>query len=550
MTTADMNGRAVWASLTHDSLNRAHAAKRSLTGVQFFALNFGLLLGNVLVLFNTGAFASISLHATGELSVSPSHAVWIQTYYFISLAIALPMSSWLAARYGEVRLYVSALLIMALGSLVCSLTHELEWFLLGRILQGFFGGLTIPLSQTLLMREYPESKKSCAVALWSVAALSPFTLGPAAGGWIADHLGWHWLFYLNVPLPLISAALGWALLFDRKSERRAIPFDSGGFALLAIALACLQTMLNQGQDADWYNSPLVVVLALAGFLALAYFIVWELAERSPLLDLRLFAHRNFAIGSMVLSLSFMLVYGLLSVLLVRLQAVAGYTSFLAGTVLLPMVFLAKPMASFFHRFVHRFDARFLASLNMLAFAGYCYWTSTYDFYGRGGLFAQTLWSQVLEGFCLGGLFVPLTTLFLSGLTPRRQIQAVELGGMLRVLGGSLGSPLLTVLWDRRAAFHQSHLIETFSPYDAYAREALARLHSAGLQGQVATAKLAAVARQHAAILGLDDTFRLSAWIFLGLAVLVWLAHPIGPKSPVPTKEDVRAAALEDLMEEP
>ena len=143
---------------------------------------------------------------------------------------------------------------------------------------------------------------------------------------------------------------------------------------------------------------------------LAYFIVWELAERSPLLDLRLFARRNFAIGSIMLSLSFMLMYGLLSVLLVRLQVVAGYTSFLAGSVLLPLVFLAKPMASVMHRIVHRFDARLLVCINMLLFALYCGWISRYDFFGRGGWFTQPLWAQVLEGFCLGGLFVPLTTL--------------------------------------------------------------------------------------------------------------------------------------------
>ncbi|MDO9236341.1 MAG: hypothetical protein Q7U28_09955, partial [Aquabacterium sp.] len=165
-------------------------------------------------------------------------------------------------------------------------------------------------------------------------------------------------------------------------------------------------------------------------------------------------------------------------------------------------------------------------------------------------FSQPLWSQVLEGFCLGGLFVPLTTLFLSGLTPRRQIQAVELGGMLRVLGGSVASPLFSLFWERRTAFHQSRLIESFSLHDGFAGEIVARLHAAGLHDQLATAKLAAVAGQHAAILGLDDTFRLAAWLFIGLAAAVWLAKPVGPKPPVTDKENRREAALEELMEEP
>jgi DHA2 family multidrug resistance protein len=545
MQTTDKNTRAAWATLTHDSLSNGLLVKHALTGVQFFFLNFGLLLGNILVLFNTGAFASISLHATGDLGVSPSHAGWMQSYYFVCLALALPISSWLATTVGEIRLYLAAMVAMALASLLCAVTGDLGWFLFGRALQGFFGGLTIPLSQTLLMREYPESGKSFAVSLWSIAALSPFTLGPAAGGWVADHFGWRYLFYLNVPLPLLAAALVWALLFDRQSPQRKMPFDRVGFLLLTIALLCLQTVLNQGQDADWFNSAWLIGITLLGLLMLAYFIVWELAERSPLLDLRLFARRNFAVGSIMLGISFMLMYGLLSVLLVRLQAAAGYTSFLAGSALLPLVFLAKPIASLMHRVVHYFDARLLVSLNMLLFALYCYLSSRYDFFGRGGWFTQPLWSQVLEGFCLGALFVPLTTLFLSGLTPRRQTQAVELGGMLRVLGGSIASPLLSVFWERRAAFHQSRL----STHESFDGEIIGRLHDAGLHGQQAAAKLAAIANQHAAILGLNDTFRLAAWLFLGLSALVWIARLVGPK-PVTANDDRRLAALEDLIEEP
>jgi len=237
-------------------------------------------------------------------------------------------------------------------------------------------------------------------------------------------------------------------------------------------------------------------------------------------------------------------------LLGRLQTVAGYTSFLAGSTLLPLVFLAKPMAAFFHRIVHRFDARFLACLNMLAFAAYCFWTARYDFFNRSGWFTGMPWSQVLEGFCLGGLFVPLTTLFLAGLTPRRQIQAVELGGMMRVLGGAIGSPLLGVVWDRRAAFHQSRLAESLSSHETLGRQVLASVDAAGLHGPLATAKLAAMAGRHAAVLGLDDTFQWSGWIFIGLAAFVWLAKPVGPKPTANPKREVREAALEELMEEP
>jgi len=549
MTTQGKTARAAWATLTHDSLNPALFGNHTLNRTQFVLLNFGLLLGNVLVLFNTGAFASVSLHATGALGVSPSHAGWFQTYYFVSLALALPVSTWVTAFFGEVRLYLVSMTLVALASLLCAATDDLFSFLLGRALQGFFGGLTIPLSQTLLMREYPEHSKSFAVSLWSMAALSPFTLGPAAGGWVADHLGWRWLFYLNLPLSMLAVALVWALLFDRHSTQRRMRFDSVGFLLLAGALFCLQTVLNQGQDADWFNSAPLMAVALLGLLLLVYFVVWELAERAPLLDLRLLLRRNFAIGSLLLSLSFMMMYGLLAVLLIRLQVLAGYTAFLAGSVLLPLVFLAKPMAALLHRIVHRFDARLLVSLNMLLFAGYCGWSSQYDFFNRFSWFDQPLWSQVLEGFCLGGLFVPLTTLFLSGLTPRRQTQAVELGGMLRVLGGSAASPLLGLFWERRTAFHQARLTETFSRFDGWSMGNLQPLQVAGMREPQAVARLAADAVKHAGVLALNDAFCLGAWMFVGLAAVVWLANPVASRV-VSAKEELRLTKLEDLIEEP
>lgn len=546
----DPNNRAVWASLTHDSLTNFKIVNRPLNRIQFICLNVGLLLGNILVLFNTGAFASVSLHATGALGISPSHATWMQTYYFISLALALPVSSWAALVFGEVRLYLIAMFIMMLASLLCATTDNFIGFLIGRAVQGFFGGLTIPLSQSLLMREYPQNSKNFAVSLWSMAALSPFTLGPAAGGWLADHFGWRSLFFLNIPLSILSILIAWAVLFDRKKTIRKFKFDGIGFSLLLMALFCLQTVLNQGQDADWFNSFELIVILLVGILLMVYFIIWELGETNPLLNLRLFLRRNFLIGSLSLSFSFMLMYGLLALLLVRLQVIAGYTSFLAGSVLLPLVFLAKPMATIMHRIVHLFDLRLIASINMLLFSFYCFYNSRLDFFGRGSYFNQPLWSQVLEGFCLGGLFVPLTNIFLSQLKQKRQTQAVELGGMLRILGGSTASPIFGAFWERRSQFHQVRLLENLPLVSHWTDENIQHLVIQTYPKSLIFLKLQEIAKQHAGILALNDCFSLASWLFIGLAAFVWLAKPLTPKPIQSEKENVHLTALEDLVEEP
>ncbi|CAL1241667.1 DHA2 family efflux MFS transporter permease subunit [Candidatus Methylocalor cossyra] len=521
---------------------------RGRAGIRFVLLHLGLMLGHLLVLFNSGAFASLTLHASGDLGVAPSHGTSLTTYYFVGLALALPTAGWLSGRFGERRLFVLAMLGVALGSGLCALAEELAPFVAGRILQGFCGGAALPVSQSLLMREYPVEERPFALSLWSIAALSPFTLGPVAGGWLADRYGWRALFYLNPPLALLSAGLALTLLVEHRPAHRPGQFDGIGFALLALALFCLQTVLNRGQDEDWYHSPRLIALAGIGLAALLAFLVWAWGERYPLVDLRLFARRNFAIGTLALSLGFLLMYGLLSLLLVRLQSVAGYTALWAGASLVPLALLAKPAAVVLHRLVQRYDARLLASVDLGLFAVFCLWTSGYDFFGRLGWFTGLLGSQVLEGLCLGCLFVPLTALFLSDLPPRRQIQAAELSGLLRVMAGAVGSSSLGVLWEHRLAFHQNRLTETLNRYDPAVREAVAVLRAQGLDPLPATAQLAQWARQHAAILSLDDAFRWAGYGFLGLAALVWLARPSGrpPRGPAATRQ----TALEDLVEEP
>ncbi|WP_221047377.1 DHA2 family efflux MFS transporter permease subunit [Methylogaea oryzae] len=517
---------------------------------RFYALNLALMLGHLLVLFNSGAFAAVTLHATGALAVSPSYGTWTQTYYFVSLGLALPLAGRFAQRFGAGRVFVAAMLAMALGSAACAVTGDFALFIAGRVLQGLGGGVALPVAQNLFLAGYGEAQRPRAMALWSVASLSPFTVGPLLGGWMAEVWGWRGLFQFNLPLALLSAGLAWALLDAQETRRSGAPFDWIGLALLAVALACLQTVLNRGQDEDWYNSPLILALAAVGLLALLGFVLWELGERHPLLNLRLSAKRNVAAGVAGLSLSFLMMYGLLSVLLGRLQSLAGYSSFLAGATLVPLLFFAKPVGALLQHWVQRYDPRVLACLNLSAFAVYCFWTASYDFFGRLGWFGDMLWSQVFEGVCLGALFAPLTALFLAGLPARRQGQAAELGGMLRVLGGGVGSPLLTAVWERRSAFHQSRLADGLSLYEPWAREGMAKLHAAGVPLQAAQAKLAGLAHQHAAILGLDDVFYLCGWLFLLLAAVVWLLGRARTARPLTPKQALRRAALQDLVEEP
>jgi DHA2 family multidrug resistance protein len=525
----------------------ALAAAKPLRGWRFVLFNVGLGLGHVVVLFNAGAYIAMLPHVAGSFGVAPSFGTWTQTDFMIGLALAFPLSSWLSGRFGDPRVLSAAFAGFAVASLGCAFAGTFPEFLTFRILLGLFGGLTLPVGQRLVLNEFSDDKKSLGLAIWSLFTLSPFTLGTPVGGWLADQQGWRWLLYLNIPLALAIAGTTATLLRGRGFEPRSQRFDTVGFLLLAAILAGTQTLLNQGNDFDWLDSPFLIGVAVAVVVALLYAIVWELGTPHPIVDLRLFGSRNFTIGLIGLCLGFLCFQGLLSLLIVQLQLVLGYSSSLAGLVFLPMAVFAKPVATFMHDVAKRIDARLLASANLLGFAVIYFWISGYD---RPESFEQIFWPKLAEGLCLGTFFVPLTVIMLHGLPPPRQARAAEFAGLLRIAAGAFGITLAGVMLYRRTAFHQSRFVERLTVLDPMTGSTLGRLAGQGFGETAALAKLGKTVTQHAAILAIDEAFWVCGWIFVALSVLVWLARPTHLPVQATPKEELRETALEELIEEP
>jgi DHA2 family multidrug resistance protein len=518
-----------------------------LRGWRFTLLNAGLGLGHVLVLFNAGAYIAMLPHVAGSLGVAPSFATWTQTDFMIGLALAFPLSGWLSGRFGDPRVVSAAFAGFALASLGCALARTLPEFLAFRVLLGVAGGITLPVGQRLVLSEFQGDRKSLGLAIWSLFTLGPFTLGAPVGGWLADERGWRWLFYLNIPLGLAVGGVTIFLLRHRAFEPSPRRFDIVGFLLLAVALLGAQTLLNQGNDFDWWNSPWLAGLAAVAAAALLYLIPWTLAASHPVIDLRLFGSRNFTIGLIGLSLGFMCFQGLLSLLIVQLQLLLGYSSLLAGLAFLPMAVFAKPVATHMHELAKRIDARLLASLNLLGFAAVYFWISGYD---RAESFEQILWPKLAEGLCLGTFFVPLTTLMVHGLPPRLQACAAEFAGLSRIAAGAFGITLAGVMLYRRAPFHQSRFVEHLTAFDPVADATLGRLAGQGFGDAAALAKLGRLVTRQAGLLALNEAFWAAGWVFVGLALLVWLARPTHLPMDATPQEDVRETALEELIEEP
>lgn len=522
-----------------------------LRGWQFALFNIVLGLAHMVVLFNAGSYVALLPHAAGDLGgVLPSFGTWAQTDFIIALALAFPLARWLACRFGESRVFVGAFVAYAAASLLCALGSSITSFLPARILLGLAGGLTLPLGQSLMLKEYPDRLKSMGLAIWGLFTLMPFTLGLATGGWIADELGWRALFGLNILCALLIAGVTAALLHGRSFEPRCDRFDVVGFLLLAVIFGGIQTILNLGNDFDWFDTPFLCWTLAAVIVAIPVWIIWELAERHPAVDLQLFAHRNFAIGLVCLGLGFLSIQGLLALFVVQLQTLMGYSSTLAGMVFLPMILLGVPMIAVMHEIAKRLDVRWLACLNGLGFAATFYWIGLFD---DPHSYDQIFWPMVLEGVFLGSFFTPLTVLTLHGLSGEQMLRAAEVANVFRIAAGALGITWQGVVLFRRLPFHQLNLSEHFggrmsASYDAL-QQVTMKLQNAGLDPAMIQRKLQLAIKQQAGILALNDAFLLSSYLCVGLAVLVWFAQSsrVPGLKPVEAIQELQA---EEIMEQP
>lgn len=458
----------------------------------------------------------------GDLGVSPDNGTWVITSFAVSQAIMLPLTGWLAKRFGEVRLFLFSTTLFTIASVLCGLSTNLGMLVFFRVIQGAVSGPMIPLSQSILLANYPPEKKGLATGIWVMTAVVGPIFGPIMGGIITDNYTWPWIFYINVPVGIFSVIFTMLTLTGRETPITKLPIDYIGLALLSIGIGCLQILLDKGHDLDWFHSEFIFTLAVISTVTLSFLIIWLLTQKHPIIDLYLFTDRNFTIGTISLTLGFMVYFSTVVILPLWLQTQMGYTPTWAGLAVAPVGVLPFFLTPIVGNYMGRFDLRIVISFGFIVFAATSIWQST--FYTEIG-FIQLVKPRFVQGLGLAFFFTPLIALVLSDQPPERLASALGLANFFRILGSSFGTSLSITIWNHRQALHQSHLVEQITAYNPLAQQSLDRLHSLGVSGLKAFGVLYATIINQAFMLATNDIFRLAAWIFIFLLAMIWLAEP-------------------------
>jgi DHA2 family multidrug resistance protein len=460
---------------------------------------------------------------SGNLGVSVDEGTWVITLFAAANAVSIPLTGWLTQRVGPVKLFVWAILMFVLSSWLCGLAPSLPVLLAARILQGAVAGPLVPLSQALLLGSFPKQKSSSALALWAMTATVGPIVGPALGGWITDSYSWSWIFYINIPVGLFAAGVIWTIYRDRETPGRKLPLDKVGLISLIAWVASLQIMLDKGKDLDWFNSPVIWGLTIVAAISFVFFLIWELTEKKPIVDLRLFTQRNFLGGTIAISVAYAVFFANLVMLPQWIQGFLGYRSVDAGLVTAPLGIFAVILAPVLGKIMPRSDARVLGTLAFLGFAGVFFMRSHYT----TGVDPFTLvLPTLLQGIPTALFFTPLTAIILSGLPAEKIPAAAGLSNFARIFAGAVGTSLMSTGWNNRTILHHERLTEQASVNNPNFVDAIVNLQTTLDVGAAkAMAFFEASLNTQASMLGLNDMFWLSGVIFLVIIPLIWVTKP-------------------------
>lgn len=487
----------------------------NLTGGKLMLAAFVLALANFMVVLDM-TIANVSVpHITGSLAVSSSQGTWVITSYAVAEAICVPLTGWLAGRFGSVRLFGVCLLGFIIFSILCGISTSLEMLVFCRIGQGLFGGPIMPLSQTLLLRIFPPEKQSQAMGMWAMTTVVGPILGPILGGTISDNLSWHWIFFINIPVGLFCGLAALKLLKPAETETNALKIDKGGLFLLILWIGALQLMLDLGHEHDWFSSSFISTLAVLAIVGLIIFTIWELTERHPIVDIRIFRYRGFTFAVLSLAFAFGAFFSSIVLIPQWVQINLGYTATWAGYLTATMGFGSLLMSPIVAKMATKYDQRILASFGLTLLAVVtlmrAFWTTDADFMALA-------WPQILQGFAVPFFFIPLSNMALASVQPQEMASAAGLMNFLRTMAGAIGASIAVTIWDDHSKVARSELVGKLN-----VEETQNTLMAQGMSSDSALGYISSLVDKEALTLSANHLFLILAMVFVFAALIVWLA---------------------------
>ncbi len=466
-------------------------------------------------------------HIRGSLSAGIDESTWTITSYLVSNAIIIPMTGWLSRMFGRKRYLIFSITLFTVSSFLCGSAWNLQSLVFFRILQGIGGGALQPLSQSILLETFPPRQHGMAMAIFGTGVMFGPIVGPLLGGWITDNWSWHWIFYINIPIGIISILMTILFITDPPyMERMKMKIDYWGLALLAVGLGCLQIVLDKGERENWFDSGFIVTLGIISAVSLILFIVVEMFAEHPIVNLKTFRNVSFSTGNVIMFFGFFNLFASIVLLPIYLQTLMGYTATLAGVVLGPggiATLIALPMAG---RLVTSVSPRGLLAFGLITCAYATFLMSKFNLYAD---FDTVIWPRIVLGIGMGFFFIPLTTLTMSGIKKEDMGNASAIYNLLRNLGGSFGVAFVTTILSRQSQFHQNRLVEHLTPFDANYQIALQQsariLEYKGFDGVTAQkGGLAGIYEQlirQASMMSFNDAFYLTSIIMVFILPLLF-----------------------------
>lgn len=493
-----------------------HEVEQPLKGGMLFLAAIVLASANFIAVLDM-TIANVSVpNIAGSLGISSTQGTWVITSYAVAEAIIVPLTGWIAARFGSVRVFTTAMLLFGAFSAFCGIAQSLEMLVLGRIMQGLSGGLLMPLSQTLLLRIFPKEKANAAMALWAMTTLTAPVLGPIMGGWLCDNWGWPVIFFINVPLAMFCAPLAWKMLRRYEQAPVRMPIDVIGLILLVIFVGALQLMVDLGKEHAWFESSLIVTLGAIAAIGFVVFVIWELTEKHPIVDLRVFRHRGFTASVITLSLAFGAMFAANVLTPLWLQSYMGYTSTWAGMTTAWSGVLAVVAAPIVGARMAKVDPRRLVFIGLVWLAVVtgirCIVTNDVTYW-------QISIPLMLMGFGLPFFFVPLTALSLGSVEPHEMASAAGLQNFLRTLSGAIATSVVQTIWEDKTSAAHSELAAVTDRN----RDAMRAFEAGGMSHDQALFALNSLVDEQSVMIATNQVMALVTIAFFIAASVIWLA---------------------------